>query len=96
MSQHGDDTPQRAFTGLTCALHPDAPTVKAAFLAISRAKAALDAGRLLSPREALAIAGKVAREKETLFSIARAVAWETNTDQDEVLCRLGEKFPDFA
>jgi len=31
-----------------------------------------------------------------LFSIARAVAWETGGDQDEILCRLGERYLDFA
>jgi hypothetical protein len=96
METHHDDTPKRAFTGLTCSLHPDALTRKAAELAIARAERALSGALLLSPSEALALAGKIAREKETLFSIARAVAWETGTDQDEILCRLGEKFPDFS
>ena len=37
-----------------------------------------------------------AKDKETLFSLARDVALETGTDQNEILCRLGEKYPDFA
>lgn len=96
MDTHRDDTPKRAFTGLTCSLHPDALTRRAAEQAIARAEQALAGARLLSPGDALALAGQDAREKETLFSIARAVAWETGADQDEILCRLGEKFTDFA
>jgi hypothetical protein len=50
-------------------------------------------GRLISPGEALALAGPEARKDETLFSIARDVAWETGGDQSEILCRLGAEFP---
>jgi hypothetical protein len=96
MDSHHDDTPKRAFTGLTCSLHIDALTRKAVDVAIARTERALSGADLLTPSEALALAGTIAREKETLFSIARAVAWETGADQDEILCRLGERFPDFA
>lgn len=96
METHRDDMSKRAFTGSACSLHPDAATRKAAEVAIARTEQILTSGHLLTPGDALALAGKAAREKETLFSIARAVAWETGTDQDEILCRLGEKFPDFA
>ena len=53
-------------------------------------------GRLISPAEAMAAAMGEARDKETLFSIARTVAWETGGDQDEILCRLGERYLDFS
>ncbi|HEX2853061.1 MAG TPA: hypothetical protein VHO24_07480 [Opitutaceae bacterium] len=96
METHRDDLSKRAFTGLSCSLHPDAGTRKAVEVAILRTQQILANANLLTPSDALAVAGKTAREKETLFSIARAVAWETDTDQDEILCRLGEKFPDFA
>lgn len=96
METNRDDVPKRAFTGLCCSLHPDALTLKAAAAGIARVERALSEGRLLSPSEALALAGKTAREKETLFSIARTVGWEMGADEDEILCRLGEKFPDFA
>jgi hypothetical protein len=96
METDRDDLSKRAFTGTSCSLHLDAATRKAVQVAITRTGRSLANGLLLTPSDALALAGKSAREKETLFSIARAVAWETGTDQDEILCHLGEKFPDFA
>lgn len=87
---------RRYFTGRTCSLHLSHVTHYAVALALERAAKALDEGRLMSPAEAMAAALGEAREKETLFSIARAVAWETGGDQDEVLCRLGERYLDFA
>lgn len=77
-------------------LHLDLATARAAEIAMSRAESALYAGRLLSPGEALAIACGEARNKETLFSIARTVAWETHTDVDIVEAILNEHFPDLA
>ena len=74
----------------------DEATKQACELAVQRAEWALQAGRLLTPGEALALAGPEARKDETLFSIARNVAWETNCDQDEILCHLGEKFPELS
>lgn len=65
-------------------------------VAVHRATAALAAGRLLSPAEAMALAGTEARTKETLFSIARDVAWETQADQDQVLAELTRRFPDLG
>ena len=87
---------RRYFTGRTCSLHLSSLTREAVVIALVKAAKALNEGRLMSPPEAMAAALGEAREKETLFSIARAVAWETGGDQDEILCRLGERYLDFA
>lgn len=87
---------RRYFTGRTCSLHLSENTRHSIDLALKRAAKALAEGRLMSPADAMAAALGEAREKETLFSIARAVAWETGADQDEILCRLGERYLDFA
>lgn len=87
---------RRYFTGRTCSLRVSEITREAVEIALARAAKALADGRLISPTEAMAAALGEAREKETLFSIARAVAWETGGDQDEILCRLGERYLDFA
>jgi hypothetical protein len=96
MELHSHHKHLRDFTGHTCSLHPDEVTRNATELAIVRAKTALKDGRLISPGEALALAGPEARKDETLFSIARDVAWETGGDQSEILCRLGAEFPHFS
>ncbi len=93
MELHSHHKRLRDFTGHTCSLHPDELTRNAAEIALERARFALKEGRLISPGEALALAGPEARKDETLFSIARAVADETGSDRDEILCRLGEKYP---
>lgn len=87
---------RRKFTGRTCSLHSDSVTARAVEIALVRADDALQQGRLISPHEAMALALGEARDKETLFSLARGVAWETGGDQDEILCRLGERYPDYA
>ncbi len=87
---------RRHFTGRTCSLHPDPVTAHAIELALQRAEQARHGERLITPVEAMAVALGEARDKETLFSIARAVAWETGGDQADILCRLGEKYPDFS
>jgi hypothetical protein len=91
-----DHKHRRTATGRTCSLHIDEMTAQAVALALERAEVSLQNGRLLSPGEALALAGPEARERDTLFSIARDIAWETGTDQAEILCRLGERFPVYA
>lgn len=96
MELHSHHRKRRDFTGHTCSLQPGEVTRRAAALAIARAGIALHEGRLLTPGEALALAGPEARKDETLFSIARAVAWETGGDQDEILCRLGAHFPELS
>ena len=87
---------RRHFTGRTCSLHLAATTARAVELALQRAAQALQEGRLITPTEAMAVALGVDRDKETLFSLARSVAWETGGDQNDILCRLGEKYPDFS
>jgi hypothetical protein len=87
---------RRKFTGRTCSLHPDDVTQHAIGLALVRAESALAEGRLLSPAEAMALAGGDATTRETLFSLARDVAWETGGSQADILCRLGERYPDYA
>ncbi len=82
---------RRKFTGRTCNPHPSAATVAAINLAYTRADRALHEGRLISPVEALAPALGAAREKETLYSIARALAWETGGELEDILCSLGER-----
>jgi hypothetical protein len=77
-------------------LHLCPVTANAVALALARADEALAHGRLLSPVEAMALALGNARDKETLFSLARAVAWETGADQADILCRLGERYPEYA
>lgn len=73
-----------------------AETEHAISVAFRRAEGALGAGRLISPAEAMALAGPAARTKETLFSIARDVAGETQTDQEEILAELARRFPDLG
>jgi len=87
---------RRYFTGRTCSLRLTEITLHAVDLALERAAKALNEGRLMSPAEAMAAAMGEDREKETLFSIARAVSWETGGDEAEILCRLGERYLDFA
>jgi hypothetical protein len=96
MELHSHHKRKRDFTGHACSLHLDEATRQAIELALARADLALQEGRLISPGEALALAGPEARKDETLFSIARDIAWETGCEQDEILCRLGEKFPDLS
>jgi hypothetical protein len=91
-----DHKHRRTATGRTCALHLDELTAQAVVLALARGELSLKNGSLLSPGEALALAGPEARDKETLFSIARDIAWETGGDAAEILCKLGERFPVYA
>lgn len=93
MQLHSHHKRLRDFTGHTCDLHPDERTRHAVELALERAKTLLETGRLISPGEALALAGPEARKDETLFSLARAVAAETEADMDEILCQLGKRYP---
>lgn len=87
---------RRKFTGRSCSLHPDELTNHAILVALARAETALAEGRLLSPVEAMALARGEARERETLFSLARSVAWETGGNEADILCKLGERYPEYA
>lgn len=81
---------------LTCSPHVDPATLQAAELAVARAEIALRTGCLISPGEALALACREARSKETLYSIARTVGLETGCDIDDIEAFLTQRFPDFA
>jgi hypothetical protein len=87
---------RRHFTGRTCSIHPDHITAHSIEIALERAAKVREAGLLMSPAEAMAAALGEATSHETLFSIARKIAWETGGDQDDILCRLGERYPDFS
>ena len=91
-----DDLAYRKFTGRYCNTHPDKVTAAAIELALKQAHVALGQGRLINPSEAMAIALGHGKGKETLFSIARTVAWDTGGDQDDILSYLGERYPNFA
>lgn len=97
MQLHGKHDRHRDFTGHTLSPNPDELTLRATAIAVERAEKALKEGQLLTPGEALALAGtSEARKDETLYSIARAVAWETGANPDEVLARLGAAFPEMT
>ena len=87
---------RRRFTGRSCNIHPDPITSHAIGLALHRAEKALASGCLLSPTEAMALALHEARDKDTLFSLARKISCETGGNQEDILCRLGERFPEYA
>jgi len=70
----------------------DPITARSIEIATDRAAAALRAGLLLSSVEAMLMAGPEARCRETLFSIACAVARENAADQDEILGALERRF----
>ena len=95
MRRHASDDSEPHFTVPHAPVSHSSAATQAIATAVTRVEQALRSGRLLTPFEAMALAGPEARSKETLFSIARAVAWTTNTDQDEILTELGERFPDF-
>lgn len=77
-----------------CNPNPDPVTAAAIDAALMRAGQLLEEGKLITPTEAFALG--VAKDKETLFSIARTIAWATGGDQEDILCRLNERYPDFS
>ena len=64
--------------------------------AFHRAQNAHDTGRLITPFEAMALAGPEARSKDTLYSIARDTAWEENVDTETLLTELEHHFPTYC
>lgn len=94
---HGDHHhARRFFTGRTCSLHQSKETLAAFAAAAQFTEQCLHEGRLLTPAEAMALAMGAAREKETLFSIARKFSQQDGVDMDDLLCDLGAKFPDYT
>lgn len=82
MYPHQRDTPGPHFTAPSAPVQHGAAAAVAIHAAVARTEQALHAGQL-------------PRSKQTLFSIARDVAWTTNTDQDELLAALSERFSEF-
>lgn len=78
-------------------MHQSMETIEALPQAIARAQRCHDEGVLLTPTEAMALAGKEAQGNETLFSIARAIAsCDEAINLEDLLCDLGREFPHYA
>lgn len=88
--------PPRWFTGQTCSRRQSRETRAAFQDAAKYAGECLENARLLTPFEAMALALGDSRDKETLYSIARRFADRDQVEFDDLLCDLGEKFPDYA
>lgn len=67
-------------------------TVRCIDLATARTAAAMQAGALLTSREALLMAGPEARRRDTLFSIAQRTGIEEGGDPDTILEALERRF----
>lgn len=87
---------RKVFTGDVCSLNPSAATQLATTSAIDHVFRCIHAGTLISPTEALMLAGPTARSKETLYSIACKFSRDESIDLQDVLCELGHRFPDYA
>lgn len=75
--------------------HPPAE-VRAITHALHRTQTAHDNGRLMTPFEAMALAGHGAADKDTLYSIARDTGWEDEVDVDTILAELEHHFPQYC
>jgi hypothetical protein len=53
-------------------------------------------GRLLTSVEAMALAGGEARNKETLYAIARKYAFSSGADLEDMITELERRFPEYA
>lgn len=87
---------RRVFTGESSYTAPTAETQAAAAAAVNHAFSCIHQGTLITPTEALMLAGAGAREKETLYSIACKYSREDDVDLRDVLSELGHRFPDYA
>lgn len=81
--------------GFACTAAESA-TLKALPEAIQLVEQAIYSGRLLTPVEAMALAGREAREKDTLYSIALRICNEQNLELDTLLKSLCQRFPGYA
>ena len=70
--------------------------VRAITHALHRAQTAHDSGRLITPFEAMALAGHGADKHDTLYSIARDTGWEDGVDVDTILTELEHHFPQYC
>ena len=56
----------------------------------------MDKGQLIDAQEAKVLAVFRVCAKDTLFSVSRAVAWETGVKHEEIFPCLCEAFPEFT
>jgi hypothetical protein len=97
MGMHGDPHhARRRYTGRSCSLHQSPATLTALTEAVAYTEHCMHEGRLLTPNEAMALAMGAARDKETLYSIARQFSQRDGVDMDDLLCDLGARFPDYS
>ena len=74
----------------------DSKTLAALPEAIAEVEDAIHCGKLLSPFEAMALAGGEAREKETLYSITLKISQKRDLDLDVLLTALSQRFSGYA
>ena len=79
-----------------CSLHQSPETIEAFGRAAHYVEQCVSEGRLLNSHEAMALACGEAREKETLYSIARRFAQDEGVDQTDLLCELERRFPEYS
>lgn len=74
----------------------DSKTLAALPEAIATVEDAIHCGKLLSPFEAMALAGGEARDKETLYSITLKISQQHDLDLDVLLTALSQRFSGYA
>lgn len=98
MAHHGHihrDRHGRPLPG-SCSIRQSPETLEAFTQAVKYAEVCISEGRLLSSQQAMALAGGEAREKETLYSIARQFAQDERVDLSDLVCDLERKFFDYV
>ncbi|MDX2187852.1 MAG: hypothetical protein SFV32_13025 [Opitutaceae bacterium] len=86
---------RRVFIGDASAIEPSAATQNAYAEAVDYTFRCMHQGLLITPNEALMLAGTGAKDKETLYSIACKFARDEAVDLQDLLCLLGHRFPDY-
>lgn len=85
--------PRSALPFLPAAIPRLSPaTLRCIEIATARTARAMQAGTLLTSREALLMAGPEARRRDTLYSLAQRTAIEEGGDPDYVLEALERRF----
>lgn len=74
----------------------DSKTLAALPEAIAEVEDAIHCGKLITPFEAMALAGGEAREKETLYSITLKISQKRDLDLDVLLTALSQRFSGYA
>jgi hypothetical protein len=64
--------------------------------AIECVESAIHQGKLITPQEAMALAGGAARDTETLYSIARKLSFRRDLDLESLLAALTQRFPGYS